>query len=232
MLKSPPFFIIGNWKSHKTIKEAVMWWQDFSAFWKKSPVNPGKIKVILCPGFIHLTILKSLITLSKIPVFLGVQDISPFKEGAFTGEIAASTVSDLVSYALIGHSERRKLFAEKRGELVREIEQARINNIQPIYCVQNEDMLIPHGCQFVGYEPVWAIGSGKPETPENADQAAKNLLKKQEQDKQIKIIYGGSVTPENVTGYRMTKYISGVLPGGASLKPDTFFNLIKNCENA
>ena len=228
MNKNQPFYIIGNWKSNETIDEAVAWWQDFSYLWKKNPPNTQNLKIILCPSFIHLTTIKSLIELSDIPMSLGVQDLSPFPSGPYTAENSANMLKGLVKYSIIGHSERRKYFGEKDDELKAEVEQAIKAGIEPIYCIQDDKMSFPKECNIVAYEPVWAIGTGKPETAENANQVAKNI--KAHAHKQLAVIYGGSVTSENVSSYVNQEDISGVLPGGASLDPKKFIGIIANAK--
>ncbi|HCM37327.1 MAG: Triosephosphate isomerase [Candidatus Gottesmanbacteria bacterium GW2011_GWB1_43_11] len=224
-MRTAPFYIIGNWKSNKTVGEAVIWMQDFTTLWKKQPFDSAKAKIILCAPFIHLTTLHSLIELNKLPLVLGAQTISSYPTGAYTGEIGASMVKDLVGFTLIGHSERRKYFGETDHDLSAKIAEAQSIGITSIYCVQDSKMPIPAGVKWVAYEPVWAIGTGKPETAENAAQAAA-AIKNQAPD--TKIIYGGSVTAENVAAYAEKNELDGVLPGGASLTPATFYHLITN----
>lgn len=224
MEQSAPFYVVGNWKSNKTVSEAVVWFQDFEALWKKNPVDPRKVKVILCPGFIHLTTLHSLIELAKIPLALGTQNISPFPNGAYTGEISSFMIKDMAVFTLIGHSERRKHFGEDEKILAEKVSRAKEAGLEPIYCVQDEHAAIPESCTFVAYEPVWAVGTGKPDTADNANRVAKAL--KSLAKTPITIIYGGSVTADNVTSYVQTTDIGGVLPGGASLTAQAFHGLI------
>ena len=227
-MRSTPFYIIGNWKSNKTVGEAVIWMQDFATLWKSQPYDAQKVKVILCASFSHLTTLASLIQLNNLPLELGAQNISPFPVGAYTGEVSAAMLKDLVRYTLVGHSERRKHFHEGQEDLPQKIKEAKSVGLTSIYCIQNETDDIPADLSFVAYEPVWAIGTGKPETAEAANSVAASI--KQEYPK-LTIIYGGSVTPENVAEYAKMEEIGGVLPGGASLKPDTFYNLILNANS-
>jgi triosephosphate isomerase len=222
------FYIIGNWKSNKTVDEAVTWMTDFRTYFKKQPFDGKKVKVILCPSDIHLTTLRSLVELYQLPISLGMQNLSFFEIGAYTGELAASQAKDLAKYAIIGHSERRKYFGETDEKLVDKVKYAKDAGIEPIYCVQEGHMGVPPEATFVAYEPVWAIGTGKPATPEQADEAAVKLLKNS--GREIVVIYGGSVTDENVSEYTKLKSVSGVLPGGASLKAEVFYRMILNAQ--
>lgn len=226
-----PFFIVGNWKSNKTIAEAILWMQDFAALWKKQPISSERIKIILCPAFIHLAQLASLIELQRLPLALGAQDVSPYTNGTYTGGTSAEMLQGLVSYVLVGHSERRQHFHEQDEELAKKVERLRQFGIKPIYCVQKPDQDIPQGCTLVAYEPVWAISRGdpyatKPESAENANQVAS--IYKQKYGNHLKILYGGSTNPDNVADYLKQKNLDGILPGGASLKPDIFYDLIRN----
>jgi triosephosphate isomerase len=100
-------------------------------------------------------------------------------------------------------------------------------NIEPIVCVVNENIMIPKGAGIVAYEPVEAIGTGKPDTPENAERIALTIKK---QNKEVtRVLYGGSVSPENIKSFTVMENIDGVLVGGASLDPATFSSLIKQC---
>ncbi len=230
-MPSTPFVIVGNWKSNKTIDEAIHWFQDFSVLWTKQPIVTEQIKIILCPAFIHLTQLTSFIDSHHLPIALGAQDVSPYESGTYTGGISAEMLKRLVSYSLVGHSERRQHFHEQEAELIKKVERLRKAGIEPIYCVQKPDQEIPQGCNLVAYEPVWAISRGdpyatKPESAENANQIASQL--KQKYGTNLKIIYGGSTNPDNVASYVKQEFLDGILPGGASLKADTFYHLIRN----
>lgn len=227
-MRSTPFYIIGNWKSNKTIDEAVVWFKEFESLWKTMPFVLSQTTIILCPSFIHLRVLKSLIDLSSLAhvLHLGAQTLSSSKQGAYTGEIAATQMKDLVEYAIVGHSERREHFGETDAMLEQKLTQAHENGIKTIYCVQDKDQSIPQNCDLLAYEPVWAIGTGKPATIEHAHEVAEHL--KAKSGRNLGIIYGGSVTHENVHDYAADEKLSGVLPGGASLKPGDFYNLIKS----
>ncbi len=221
-MRNKTFYIVGNWKSNKTVSEASDWLKEFASLWQQKPLEVEKLEIILCPAFIHLTTLTELIIQFQLPLKLGVQTISSFDSGAYTGEVSAVMVADLVRYAIIGHSERRKHFRELEPYFSEKIKYLNQVGIKTIYCAQDETMQIPPGAELVGYEPVWAIGTGKAETPENADQVAAAIKQKT----RVQVIYGGSVNAENVAGYVAAPNIDGVLPGGSSLKAQTFYDLI------
>lgn len=229
-MRTRPFYIIGNWKSNKTLDEAISWFQDFSALWKKQPLRLTNIKIILCPSSIHLSTLKSIIELSGIPLLLGAQDASAFPIGAYTGDVAADMLKNLVAFSLVGHSERRKYHHETEEQLSMKVELLQKAQIVPVYCVQNAEMVVPGQCEMVGYEPVWAIGTGKPDTAANANMVAEKIKTTNPFVKNV--IYGGSVTAKNVAEYALTTALDGVLPGGASLDPVAFFELITHAATA
>ena len=105
--------IVGNWKANKTIKEVKEWIEEFSGAWKSGNRKHQDLEIALCPPFTLLYLLKLLISEFCLPIKLGAQDISPFPDGAYTGEISGRMLSDLaVNYVLVGHSERRRYFAE------------------------------------------------------------------------------------------------------------------------
>lgn len=221
-MSASPFYIIANWKSNKTIKEAIAWLENFGNLIEKQPI-PQDLKIILCPPALHLSTMTTGISASQLPVFLGSQDISPFTSGSYTGAISAEMLKDLVKYTLIGHSERRKYFKETDAELFEKVTQAKAMGIEPIYCIPSPDTVIPSGITLVGYEPVWAIGTGKSETAENAAGVATAIRTKTGSD--ISVIYGGSVNPDNIKEYRNAG-LNGVLVGKVSLDPTTFNELI------
>ncbi|RJR14570.1 triosephosphate isomerase [Candidatus Microgenomates bacterium] len=216
-------WIIGNWKSNKTVAEALAWIKEFG---KLAHVNQSifeKIHVVLCPTFIHLEPLNSEIKKQNIPLILGSQTISSFGSGAYTGAISAEAVKDLVTYSLVGHSERKKYFSETAEILSQQTEQARAVGITPIYCVTSADEVVPDEISYIAYEPVEAIGSGKAETPEAAQETAQAIRARKSD---TTIFYGGSVKADNVTSYLTLPDISGVLVGGASLTAQSFFDIV------
>lgn len=216
-------WIIANWKSNKTIAEALDWIS------KVGPEIPKKdeLKVVVCPTFSALSEVKKAITVGNFPLLLGSQDLSPFGIGAYTGEESASLLKQLINLSILGHSERRQNFGETDEMVVKKVTQARESNIIPLVCIQDADTTVPESCKLVAYEPIWAIGSGNPDTPENANQVAEALKEKHGQD--LEVLYGGSVAPENVEAFVYQPNINGVLIGKVSLDADEFIKICKNC---
>lgn len=214
-------WIIGNWKSNKTIAEALDW---ISKVGPKIPKRDD-LKVVVCPTFSCLSEVKQAVTVGNFPIIVGSQDVSPFEVGAYTGEESAALLKDLISLSIIGHSERRQNFSEDDEMVVKKVEQALQNNITPLVCVQGPDTPVPNGCKLVAYEPVFAIGTGNPDTPENAQKVASGLKEKFGQD--FEVLYGGSVTSENIKSFVDQSNISGVLIGRASLNALEFVKMVK-----
>lgn len=217
-------FILGNWKSNKTLSEAKSWLADVD---RTFPALPPHVTVIVCPNFLALPLFAE-----KTHGFsVGAQDISPYETGAYTGEIAADMAKSLVSHVMIGHSERRKYFGETDETVAEKTKRAIAAGIIPIVCVSAIDQvqaLAVLAPEFSGkgiflYEPLFAIGSGKSDSPENADRVAGDIAAL---FPTVPIMYGGSVTAENVTGFINATHLSGVGAGGASLTPHTFLALI------
>lgn len=216
-------FIIANWKSNKTQAEATDWLQQFIRI--KDEGLSEERKVIICPPFTLLSEAKSLITNYKLPITLGAQDISPFEEGAYTGEINGRQIKELADYVIIGHSERRQNFQENDKVLSQKVAMAIKYQIIPTFCIQSQDNFIPGGVDIVVWEPVFAIGTGNPETPENADTVARFVKRR---NKVNLILYGGSVSPKNVKSFTEMANIDGVLVGTESLEGNEFLQIIKN----
>jgi triosephosphate isomerase len=217
-----PLVIAGNWKSNKTTAEALRWLQDF-----KNHIGsiPPYITVVLCAPFTLLYTVKEEIKVHSLPLMLGAQNVSPFPDGAETGEESARMVHDLADWVIIGHSERRKNFGETDEVLFKKVVQAKAAGLKIIYCVPDNHTGIPHGVDVVAYEPVWAIGMGKADTPKNANMVITNIKATSQVPR---VIYGGSVTAANVASFVSQPSIDGVLPGGASLDPEKFADLITN----
>ena len=220
-------WIIANWKSNKTIVEALDW------VTKVGPNIPKRddLKVVVCPVFSVLSEVKKAIIAGNYPLIVGSQNLSPFGNGAYTGEESAYLLKDLIGLSILGHSERRKNFAETDEIVIKKVEQSMQNGIIPLVCVQGEDVSVPIDCQMIAYEPIWAIstgltntpGVGRADTPEDANKVA-GLLK-QKYGSKLEVIYGGSVNSQNVTGFVSQININGVLVGNASLDVEEFIKI-------
>lgn len=223
--------VLGNWKSNKNIKEAKDWLEKFNQ------LASGKIKfkgeVILCAPFIDLPILKT--SLSKIPsnlaFSLGSQNVSSFEDGPHTGEISANMLKNLVDYVMIGHSERRTNFNETYETINKKIKICQDNGLKTTVCISNLEQLesivrkFPSYDNLILYEPISAIGSGKTENPDVSNEFAGKIKKYL---KNAKVLYGGSVKGENVKNIVNKEFIDGVGVGGASLDPQSFWEILKN----
>jgi triosephosphate isomerase len=245
-------FIAGNWKMHKTAGDAV----KFIKKLKKKEI-PSDRDVLLCPTFTCLSEAYKAIKDSKIK--LGSQNMHFEEKGAFTGEISALMLKEIgVEYVILGHSERRHIFNEDDEFINKKVKSALEHGLKPILCVgetlkerkkgQMKEVVskqIVSGLQgvsklddvVIAYEPVWAIGTGVNATPEEAEEAHSLIRKlvarefsKKEAD-ELRILYGGSVKPENVKDIMKQEDVDGVLVGGASLDVEKFYELIKFDQN-
>lgn len=217
-------YIVANWKENKTAAEAIEWLRGISSRFNRDQISNKKI--IICPSFTAVPAVSEFIKANNLPIEIGVQNISKFEEGAHTGEVSAHEAKEFVSFSIIGHSERRAL-GETDEDVQDKVEVAVKNDIEPIVCVVNENVSIPQGAKIVAYEPVEAIGTGNPDTPENAQKIASNI--KSKNDSVQHVLYGGSVTSGNVRRFTQMQNIDGVLVGGASLDPVEFASIIKQC---
>lgn len=217
-------FVVANWKSNKTVGEAEEWIKQYTA---NSIQQTANLEIILCFPFTLLYYLKLQTVNCKLQIKLGAQDVSPFPDGAYTGEVSARMLKDLgVEYVIIGHSERRKYFKEEDQMLANKVREALDKNLIPIFCVQGKTTSVPAGAAIILYEPLTAIGSGNPESPSEANEVAKTL--RETLGSPAIILYGGSVDPENVSGFCCQDNISGVGVGGASLNANKFIEIVKN----
>ncbi len=240
---------IANWKSHGGLKENEIWAKHFL-----SSRLPEDTQLVICPPFPYIPQLLKLCAETQVGV--GAQNLSAYGLGAYTGEISAEMLRDLgCLYVIIGHSERRALYAEDDLQLVRKLQRAVACGLTPIFCVgetlqqreslQTETVLsrqlsavasvLDNRSFVLAYEPVWAIGTGKNATPEQAQQTH-SFLRKQLTDclgkaaDGIRIIYGGSVNPNNAKALFLGRDIDGGLVGGASLKAEDFLQICKVLE--
>lgn len=242
--------IAGNWKMNKTAAEA----RDLAS--KLIPLVSGvkDREIVLSPTFTALQTVA--LAIKGTNMGLAAQNLHWEDKGAFTGEISAEMLLDLgCKYVIIGHSERRQYFGETDESVNKKVKQALKKGLLPIMCVGetlaereagklNEiiDRQVTSGLKDVGiddmkkvviaYEPVWAIGTGKTATPEQANEVHALIRQKikmlytTEIAEGIRIQYGGSVTPENVSSLMAKPDIDGALVGGASLKPESFAALV------
>ncbi len=214
-------WIIANWKSNKTLQEALEWVE----FVGPKIERRENIQVVVCPQFTQLEEIKKAIMVGSYPLLVGAQDLSPFNEGPFTGEESAKDLAQFVSLVILGHSERRNNFGETDEMVTQKVKQANEARITPLVCIQGLETPIPDGAKLVAYEPIFAIGTGNPETPQNAEGVAKEVKKGME----ISVVYGGSVDAENVAAFVAQDSINGVLVGGASLDAEKFVKIVEAC---
>lgn len=243
--------IAGNWKMFKTIPEAL----DLVREIKKSVAGLDGIEVAVCPPFTALAPVAE--TLSGTDIALGAQDVYWEDKGAFTGEVSPVMLKDAgCRYVIIGHSERRQYFGETDEKVNRKVRAVLSHGLTPIMCVgetlsereagvtekivraQTEAGLadlIPEQVagMVIAYEPVWAIGTGKTASDEDARQVIsfiRGIVKElygSGAAQRIRIQYGGSVKPENAAGLMAKPDIDGALVGGASLEVESFMGIIK-----
>jgi triosephosphate isomerase len=244
-------FIAGNWKMNKTIREAV----DFTNQLKNLIAGLDDRDVIIAPPFTALYPVAEALKGSQI--HLSAQNLSDKSEGAYTGEVSARMLADAgCAYAIIGHSERRTLYGEKDAVINAKIKIVLAAGLKPIFCIGETlderegnrtfnviERQIKEGLNnlitddirrlVIAYEPVWAIGTGKTATPEQAQEVHANIRHLMENAygkniaTDVPIIYGGSVNPKNIAILMAERDIDGALVGGASLEIDSFIRIIK-----
>lgn len=232
--------VVANWKGYKTVSEAQEWMKEFRAMIVVQQLN--NVSVVICPSFVVLPRMAD--EVSKLEgVKLGAQDVSKFGEGQYTGEVSAKMLRDFVSFVIVGHSERRKYFGETGEDVGRKVEQCLKYDLIPIVCVSSVQELSsfpsdlacrqaglnPNGTIFAyAYEPLSAVGTGEPDTPENAQEFALKIKKEISRD--IRVLYGGSVNAKNAKSFVSQSDIDGVLVGQASLDAEEFADIIKTTE--
>lgn len=216
-------WIIANWKSNKTLEDALQWLDHVGP---QLPQN-DQLKVVVCPQMFQVEQMHKVVSEKGYPLLVGVQNLSQFSEGSYTGEVTSSTLKGIADIAILGHSERRKYFAETDEQVSEKVQQAKNNGIIPLTCVQDANTPISVECTLVAYEPVFAIGTGTPDTPENANQVSGEIKNKNNQVTDV--LYGGSVDSNNCATFTSQENIAGLLIGRASLDPAQFVQIITNC---
>ncbi|MCS6772536.1 MAG: triose-phosphate isomerase [Anaerolineae bacterium] len=242
-------FIAGNWKMNKTVDEAY----DLAIELVTGLRFVRDIDVALCPPFVSLTAVKSAIANTMLK--LGAQNMHDQDRGAFTGEISPVMLKDLVEYVILGHSERRQHFGESDAFINRKVHAALRHGLHPILCIgetleqnergETESVLARQTREglagvsadqvasvVIAYEPVWAIGTGRAATAEDAQQRCAFIRQELramfgEVADAVRIQYGGSVTPANAPELLCQPDIDGALVGGASLKSEDFIAIVR-----
>ena len=255
MDKARKLIIAGNWKMNKTVAEAL----DLVNGLKRELINIKELDIVICPPFTALSDVSRAIL--KTNIRLGAQNMSEHNFGAYTGEIAAGMLKEFsVRYVILGHSERRQYQKETDDLIARKALAAHAASLRPIVCVGETlaereagrtELVV--GTQLrgslaglsaeqmeetiVAYEPVWAIGTGRNATAEQAQDAHRFIRKQlatlfdETVARRVRIQYGGSVKPSNARELMSQRDVDGALVGGASLEDRSFSDIIKNCVN-
>jgi len=241
-------FIAGNWKMNTTVSEAIKLVGEM----KPQLESTSGIEIVVCPPFVSLIAVREALKGSRIK--LGAQNMHFQEKGAFTGEVSPLMLAGLCDYVILGHSERRQYFGETSEIVSRKVKAALKVGIIPILCVGEnlaeieagrtkeivttqlvESLLgveMPGGL-VIAYEPVWAIGTGRAATGPQSEGVI-NLIREaaaglygQAFGQDVRVLYGGSVTAENIAEFVGQPDIDGALVGGASLKAEQFVSIVK-----
>ena len=243
--------IAANWKMYKTPEQTAAFFNEFLPL----VADHSRDEIVVCPPFVDLQ--TALAAAAGSNVFVGAQNMHWEKEGAFTGEVSAPMLNAIgVTHVILGHSERREYFNETDDAVNRKLELALESGLTPILCVGEvleereagltEDVLRRQCMRAfngisakkaarmtIAYEPVWAIGTGltaMPETAADAHSVIRHEAAKAFGDDfaaNLRILYGGSVKPDNATALLSEEEIDGALVGGASLDPKNFTKIVK-----
>ncbi len=250
MIRKP--FIAANWKMNMTTAEAVSFAQGV-----REPIETLDAEIVICPPFTAMKSLSTVIWQDKPNFKLGAQDLFWEEKGAYTGEISPLMLKELgVEYAIVGHSERRQYFAETDEFVNKKVKAALKHGMSPILCCgesleQREAGMAERwvngqivaalegisaadiGRLVVAYEPIWAIGTGRTALPEDANSMAAHIRDViygaygRDVARGVPILYGGSVTPENIAAFVEQEHVDGALVGGASLKAESFAEICR-----
>lgn len=241
--------IAGNWKMYKTVAEAGALVKELIP-----QVNDvERVEIVVCPPAVDLYLVKMLLEGTNIG--LGAQNMHWEDAGAFTGEISPTMVRDLCQYVIIGHSERRQYFGETDETVNRKVKAAFNRGLTPIICIgetldEREAGQTERVCErqvlaaldgltteevaksVVAYEPIWAIGTGRSATSADANETISYIRRVVRNEfgavaDEMRILYGGSVKPNNITEYMQQSDIDGALVGGASLEAANFAAIVK-----
>jgi len=239
--------IAGNWKMNCTVEAAV----QLVTSLRECLGSVAEVDVVVCPPFVALQSVSDV--LKETQVRVGAQDVFYEDAGAFTGAVSPLMLADLCHYVIVGHSERRKWFGESDELAARKVAALRRHGLIPILCVgesleenmagRTEQVLArqlrgalessaPFKEMVVAYEPIWAIGTGKPALPDDVNHTARAIrdivgqLWDTGSAREMRILYGGSVDSENVVEFVSLSDIDGALVGGASLRAREFAEIV------
>jgi triosephosphate isomerase len=246
--------IVGNWKMNSSHLETIQMVQKLS--YRLDVADYSRADVVICPPFTALRSAQTVIETDHLSIRLGAQNVDWHDSGAFTGEIAPSMLSKLsVSYVIVGHSERRQIFGETDETVNKKLKAVLAAGMTPVLCVGETDqerdadqaeprvasqiagglagVLTDHVSSLVvAYEPIWAIGTGKTASSDDAGSMCTFVRTTIESvapgaSASVRVLYGGSVNPGNISGLMAKRDIDGALVGGASLDPDTFASVVR-----
>jgi len=247
----------GNWKMNNTIGEAVVLAQNISNQFEDRWATA--CDVVLCPPFVDLKPVKTVLEFDRVEIGVGAQNVHWAESGAYTGEISVGMLNEIgCGWCIIGHSERRGYFGETNEDVNKKAKALIAGQIKPIICVgeslavRDEGTTLDFVCAqvraafagidgslakecVVAYEPIWAIGTGRTATPEQAQEvcaAIRETLAQMygsEVAEAMRVLYGGSMNPGNVEQLIAQPDIDGGLIGGAALKAESFSQLIQAC---
>lgn len=224
-------YIFANWKSNKNRKDAQLWMDEFDQNQAHFSSNKN-LKIIIAPSMPSLMFISNrLLNRKKHPqVYLGVQDISPYPAGSYTGAVSTHNLNGFnVKYSIVGHSERRRYFGESDQMIANKVELSLEAGITPVVCVDEEyiesqasliDKKLRENC-IIAYEPISAIGTGDEMRQDKVREVVERIKKA---FGKVEVIYGGSVKGGNIKKY--FEVCDGVLVGGASLKVEDFKKLV------
>lgn len=222
--------LVANWKQSGKREEVLTWIEKFD---KERSVLSADTQVIVCPPLKALDLVAQTLVDKSLPIAVGLQDVDlPLFEGEKnTGEVGADLLTDSAAYAIVGHSETRKNRSLTDEDVAKKVRLAKANNFTPIVCISELNQvttlknLLGGFTDILAYEPLFAIGSGNPDTPKNAESVAKQT---HAIFPRSTVLYGGSVDGGNVKEFLNQEHISGVLVGNRSLEPAFFLRIVKN----
>jgi triosephosphate isomerase (TIM) len=246
--------MVGNWKMNATHLEAIQMVQKLH--YRLDPKDYDRVDVGIAPPFTALRSVQTVIEADHMRIQLAAQNVHFEEKGAYTGEVAPVMLEKLfVKYVIVGHSERRQYFGETDDIVNKKVKAVLAHGMTPIMCVgetleereagiaaERVGSQVPGGLAglsagqvaglVVAYEPIWAIGTGRTASPEDAQEmigSIRDMLRERWSSaaEETRILYGGSVNPGNITALMAKKDIDGGLVGGASLDPDKFASVVR-----